>query len=371
MSANADEWGIIKSLLPVGWEEAAREQGAFQRVRYTDSPASLLRLLLFHAVSGGGLRATTAQAKAAGIASMSPVALQKRLRTSGDWLEWIARELCQQFRTQPRLPQGLRPRVIDSTTIQAPASRKTDWRLHFMLDLLTLQCDWHELTDASGGEAIERAPMRAGDVILGDRNFFRSQSVRAVVEREAHVVVRMRWQHGRMLRESGRPFKVLPAARRLRVGQVGEWNVRLLPADGKEPIAARVVAVRLPAPVAKRAEKRAKKTARRKGKKIDDRTLQAAHFIAIFTTLPAEQLSARDVLEIYRHRWQVELSFKRLKQLLRLGRLPHKDKRAARSWILAKLVVALLLEKLYRNAQSFFPWGYPLEAAEGDPAEAT
>jgi hypothetical protein len=43
----------------------------------------------------------------------------------------------------------------------------------------------------------------------------------------------------------------------------------------------------------------------------------------------------------------------RLKQLLKLGRLPHKSLTIAQTWILAKLMVALLLETLYRNARVF------------------
>jgi hypothetical protein len=82
----------------------------------------------------------------------------------------------------------------------------------------------------------------------------------------------------------------------------------------------------------------------------------------LFTTLPAAMLAAPAVLELYRFRWQIELAFKRLKQLLRLGRLPHKDPRAAQTWILAKLVVALLLETLYRNARAISPWGYRFQA---------
>jgi hypothetical protein len=174
-----------------------------------------------------------------------------------------------------------------------------------------------------------------------------------------------------MVHASGHRFRALAAARRLRVGRPAEWPVRLLPPDGKEPIHSRVITIRRPAPVAKLAEKRARRIARRKCKKIDPRTLEAAHFIMLFTTLPEGLLSATEVLEFYRYRWQVELSFKRLKQILRLGRLPHRDQYAARSWILAKLVVALLLEKLYRNARSFFPWGYPLIQEEGLRAEAT
>ncbi len=88
----------------------------------------------------------------------------------------------------------------------------------------------------------------------------------------------------------------------------------------------------------------------------------------VFTTLPEELLAPGDVLELYRYRWQIELAFKRLKQLLKLGRLPHKDPRAAKTWILAKLVVALILETLYRNARVFPPWGYCLKAFAPIPA---
>ncbi len=104
--------------------------------------------------------------------------------------------------------------------------------------------------------------------------------------------------------------------------------------------------------------------AKRKGARLDPRSVEAARFIMLFTTLPRDLLDAPAVLELYRVRWQIELTFKRLKQLLRLGRLPHQEPRAARTWILAKLVVALLLEQLYRNASAFSPWGYALRDAE-------
>ncbi len=113
-----DEWGVIERLLPAGWKKAAREKKAFQRARYITDPAPLLRLLLFHAVNDAGLRETVAQARASGIAEMSQVALLKRLRSSCPWLAWVGAELCRNLREEPRLPAGLRPRAVDSTTIQ-------------------------------------------------------------------------------------------------------------------------------------------------------------------------------------------------------------------------------------------------------------
>lgn len=196
-------------------------------------------------------------------------------------------------------------------------------------------------------------------MLLADRYYLRPGSIRAVADAGAHVLVRMGWCHSPMLGSSGRRFNALQHARRLRVGKVGAWPVRLL-VPGGNPIAGRVVTTKLPAPVAAKAERRAAKTAARKSREIDPRTLQAAHFVMIFTTLPETMLGAREVLKLYRYRWQIELAFKRLKQLLKLGRLPHKQPAAARAWILAKLVVALLLETLYRNARAVSPWGYRL-----------
>ncbi|MBI3657161.1 MAG: IS4 family transposase [Acidobacteria bacterium] len=356
-----DEWRVIETLLPAGWKEAARGQKAFQRARYLTEPAPLLRLLLFHAVNDGGLRETVAQARASGIARMSQVALLKRLRTSGLWLAWLGAELCRSLRQAPHLPQGLRPRAVDSTTVQGPASKGTEWRVHYSLDLITLNCDWYELTDAHGGERLERTPMQKGDVLLADRNYLRPAGARAAVDAGAHILVRLRWRHSPMHDERGRGFHALARAQRLNVGQIGGWPVRLLMPGGK-PIWGRVVVTKLPAPLAAKAERRALKSSTKKGRKADPRSLQAAHFVMVFTTLPEALLTGRDVLELYRYRWQIELAFKRLKQLLKLGRLPHKDPRSARTWILAKLVVALLLETLYRNARAFSPWGYTFEA---------
>jgi hypothetical protein len=357
----SDEWRIIESLLPPGWEEEARRLTAFRRARYLKEPGVVLRLLLFHAVNGRGMRNTVAQAKAAGVASISAVALFKRLQTAGPWLRWLALELCRPLRERPNVPGGLRPRAIDGTTIQGPANTTSDWRLHYTLDLITMGCDWHELTDARSAEGLERTAVSAGDVILGDRNYFRVKGIRAVTKAGGHVLLRLRWNHPRLEDKRGKSCSALSLARRLRVGQIGDWPVRLPGGEGK-PIEGRIVAVKLPRPVAKEARERAKRKAAKQQREINPNTLEAANYVMLFTTLPAKLLNAAGVADLYRYRWQIEIAFKRHKQLLQLGHLPHQDPAAAESWILSKLVVALLLETLYRRAIAFSPWGHDTEA---------
>ena len=100
------------------------------------------------------------------------------------------------------IPEGLRPRAVDGTTIQGPANRTSDWRVHYTLDLTTLGCDWHELTTGRGAEGLERTPVRPGDVLIADRGYCRARGIRAVAAGGAFVLVRMRWNHHKLVDEN-------------------------------------------------------------------------------------------------------------------------------------------------------------------------
>ena len=104
--------------------------------------------------------------------------------------------------------------------------------------------------------------------------------------------------------------------------------------------------------------------ASKKQKKLDEEALKLAEFVMVFTTVSRDVLDTREVLELYRVRWQIELRFKQLKSLLGLGCLPKYDEQSCRAWIQAKLLCGLLIERLMREAEFFFPWGYRLPATE-------
>jgi len=52
----------------------------------------------------------------------------------------------------------------------------------------------------------------------------------------------------------------------------------------------------------------------------------------VLTTFPEKEFSTARVLECYRYRWQIELVFKRFKQIAQLGRLPKYDDESAKAW---------------------------------------
>ena len=92
-----------------------------------------------------------------------------------------------------------------------------------------------------------------------------------------------------------------------------------------------------------------RRAAARKGKALDPRSLIAAEFMILATSLPANGYSARAVLAVYRLRWQIELAFKRLKSLLHIDQLPTRTGRGSRSWLYAHLILALLCDDVSQD----------------------
>ena len=65
----------------------------------------------------------------------------------------------------------------------------------------------------------------------------------------------------------------------------------------------------------------------------------------LVTTTQREQWSGKDLVALYRARWQIELFFKRLKQCLQLHQLRHQDWERASSVVQLYLIVWWLQEQ--------------------------
>ncbi|HUI97117.1 MAG TPA: transposase, partial [Xanthobacteraceae bacterium] len=91
---------------------------------------------------------------------------------------------------------------------------------------------------------------------------------------------------------------------------------------------------------------RLRKDAKKRGKQPDPRSLEAANYILLLTSLPADTFPTADILALYRFRWQIELVFKRFKSLAGLDQLPAKKPELARTWIYARLIVAIIAEQI-------------------------
>ena len=368
-----EDWRIVEALLPERWMEMARELGAFQRARGIADARALLQVMLIHLGEGCGLRETAARASLAGIAQVSDVALLKRLRSCGPWFEWLAQALRAAHELRGGPPgdsaQGLvgarQLRVVDGSVVREPGVTGSQWRLHYAIELPSLQCQQVHLGPCDDGETLKRFEVHAGDIFMADRGYAHPGGIAHVRRHGGDVIVRMNLVTLPLTHPTtGQPLDVLQQVRGLQVGQAGSWAACLKVkaergAARAHEIVGRLCAVRKSAGAAALARDRVRRESLRGGKQVQPQTLEAAQYVLIFTTL-GTGISAEQVMALYRLRWQIELEFKRLKSLIQLGHLKKHDARAARSWLQGKLLVALLIARLIAHAERVSPWGYEI-----------
>jgi Transposase DDE domain len=358
-----EDWTLVESLLPQGWQAKARELGALRRTRGVSDAGVLLRVLLIHLAHGHGLRTTSALARQSGLAQLSDVALLKRLRGCADWFEWMARGLRQRWMPQPPQQQscwrGRHIRLVDGTMVSEPGPTGSKWRLHYSVTLPDLHCEEVILSGTEQGETLRRFTAHAGDVFIADRGYAHPAGVAHVRTQGGDVVIRTNLVTLPLRDAQGQRVDVLSLLRPLQVGEYADWPVWIK--AGHKLLSGRLCAIKKGALAAQQACRRAQRESQRSGTQIRPETLEAAQYVFVFTTLGTE-VDAANVLELYRGRWQIELAFKRLKSLVQLGHLKKNDAQASRAWLQGKLLVALLLDALLQTAQRISPWGHPNSA---------
>lgn len=361
-----EDWNLLLGLLPAQWQQRAVLSGASERLRGFSNASNLLHTLLLHVGNGYSLRETVVRAKAAGIAEVSDVALMKRLRKAEGWLHSLCVSLLEESGWEmPAEMHGYNVRVLDGTLVKEPGRGGSLWRIHYSVRIPSLVCDHFELTSTKGsgtGETLGRFAASQGDLVLADRGFSKPNGVEALSRQGAAVMVRLNTSSLPLLNEDGSRFALARQIGDLKeTGAEREWPVWIQGAS--ERIAGRLCVIRKSQEAAARERRHIERKAQQSGAKPKSETLQYARYVIVFTTVPASRLSAAEVLEWYRVRWQIELVFKRMKTLAELGALPKHDDQSARAWLYGKLLVALLGQKLERLGRDISPWGYRLPEA--------
>jgi hypothetical protein len=356
-----DHWPEVSARFPADFdvEATARARGAFTRAREIKNAETLLRLALAYGGLGMSLRETCAWAEAGGIASLSDPSLLDRLCKAAPWLgDIVAALIAEQASVPAGRWAGYRLRALDGTSICEPGADRTTWRLHVGYDLATGQVDQLELTDVHGAENLQRLSYRAGDIVLADRYYARPRDLRPVMDAGADFIVRTGWNSLRLLQANGEPFDLF-AALAAQVEQEGELRVRVHEGmtEAPQPLMLRLVIRRKEAEQAQAEQKRLLKDAKKRGKQPDPRSLEAAKYILLLTSLPVDAFPPSDILALYRFRWQIELAFKRFKSLAGLDLLPAKKPELARAWIYARLIVAIIAEQIAGQVPDSSPSG--------------
>ncbi|MCK5146357.1 IS4 family transposase [bacterium] len=360
-----NDFKFLLNFLPEGWAQQAKKLGALTRCRKIPNAEILLRVLLIHLAEGCSLRETAVRAKEGGIISLSDVAIMDRLKKSTAWFQWMNTEIMKQWIT--RQPDTVfddqwNVRLIDGTAIKEPGPTGSSWRIHYSINLPSLCCDELLISNPRGkGESFKNFTISQGDLLIGDRAYGVRPSIFYVKRNNGDLLTRFALSNLPLLTTAGKRFDLLKHLRTLGPNEIGDWDVAVKDNGTFEECTGRVCAIKKSSQAAQRAMKKVKRQAQKHGiKRIKPETLESSKYIFVFTTVARTQIKKSDVLEMYRGRWQIELVFKRLKSIMGLGHLRKNDKDASMAWLQGKLFVAFVVEALISQAETFFPWGYPI-----------
>ena len=359
-----EDWKLVLSFFPDDWQEYAVRTNVLKGLRKDKSPDNILRTLMIHLACGYSLRETAIRARKAQLADLSDVALLKRLRKSKDWLYhlckilFIERGICVEHSESPHF------RLFDATNVKEPGKTGSLWRIHYSVQVPSLECDFFKVTPTKGAgvaESFSQFPIHEGDYIIADRGYCKANGIHHVTSFGAHVCVRVNTQGMKFHDKFGNAIDLITILKNISSpGEIGEWQVTVISADDTQ-IKGRLCALKKSEESIRLAQKKLRRRASKRGNKLKPETLFFAQYVLLFTTFPVNKFDAEKMLEWYRVRWQIELVFKRFKQIAQLGHLPKHDDESSKAWLYGKLMVALLTEKIIHHAESISPWGYPLE----------
>lgn len=348
-------WQAIEAELPEDFEVLAKDNKVLE-LQYGEAKITtardLLRLILLHVGADLKLRQTVALIAESGGPEVSHVTLHKKMRLAAPYLRALVARLSGGGDASPERWSGYEVIAVDGSTFCSPGAEGTDARVHLQLRLADLEILSAVIEDRTVGETFKRFSWSAGQLAVGDRVYGNPPGVAHVVSQGADVLVRVNRTSLPLFDRCAERIDLMSWLRGLRGHRPTERWICIHDRETDEFIEGRLVACRLPAAEAEKARAR---TRRELGSKALPGDLEVAQYVVLFTTVPAERMSAAMCLDLYRLRWQVELAFKRWKSLCHFDRLPNYRDDTILSWLYGKLLLGLLMHRMAAGATSLFP----------------
>lgn len=254
--------------------------------------------------------------------------------------------------------------LTDSSTIAVPDALKDDFpgcggdgpdaamkiqlTFEFLRGVMTGICFQAGRTpDQSYTGELER--IQAGALYLSDLGYFVLSRFRQLDEQHAYFLSRFDTKTVLFAAES----QALDLLEWLRAHVAAQFEepVRI---GREEQLPCRMIVLRVPQAVADERRRKARETARRKGRTPSARHLALMDWTVYITNVPTTMLTLRQVVILYSVRWQIELIFKLWKSECALDRVAGRHRERVLSELYAKLIGIVIMQFLlapFRNGE--------------------
>ncbi|MDR3161281.1 MAG: hypothetical protein LBU28_06670 [Spirochaetaceae bacterium] len=291
MEGELIDFDTLLSLLPEGWEQKARDLGAWERAREIKTPAELLRLIVLYLTEGVSFAGTSAIVRLAGHCHLNKVAVYKRIRNSAEWLQWLAVQLCRQaglLVEKPRWLKGKDVCLVDGSEVVYGGAVKTYSYLHYCIDACTLSMREMHLA-MKGGEKLSRFEgFGENDIVVGDRAYGTIPGMEYLREKGSAFVLRLRGGAFKVYDGEGKEIELLEQVSDMKEGEQRSIAVSYRVPGEEKPI--RICVLRKDRASEEAGLERLKRTKQRKQHGEPVSALQEAYnkYIVVATNLDEE-----------------------------------------------------------------------------------
>lgn len=360
----------LMKMMPQGYEEACYSTKAMRRKRVIRDPNDLMLLSLFHLLTGCSLVEISEISKLTKIGNISDVGFMKRFSNCSDWFKWVLTEIQKTSKgiVHYEMPDHLskyRILAVDASDVSEKGSYRRIFRLHFALDIVRMHAALYNITSNNVGEHLRNFDFSSDDLVLADRGYSNVTGMEYCFKKGCQYIVRMRKNGFNLYDSEGNKLNLLSLMKSKGSGEVKAFVHKDENRKTLLSIPVRVCFKKKPKEALDYTRKKLKEKEHTNQMKFSKEAHQFNEYVVLVTSLD-DSVSAEEVLELYKYRWQVELYFKRLKSILDYGEIPKKSEKSIFSWLNGKLMIALLIETMLGKAK-FPPYTHDgEECLEGD-----
>jgi hypothetical protein len=244
--------------------------------------------------------------------------------------------------TQCRLHEKLAETFKGSGGSASPSAVKIDL-IYEVLHHSLLELHLSDGTAADQGRALAIIPhLRAGDLVLRDLGYLTLESLRQIEAQEAWYLSRLSKGVDVYL-EADAQAPALALVKHLERYYPDDHVIDLPVYLGHERVPSRLLAYRLPEPVVQERRRKALEEARKKGRELSQEYLDWLSFGFYITNVSQQVWPSRVVGTVYRLRWQVELTFRNWKSLLKINVLKGTRPERIKCIIYGRLITIIML----------------------------
>ena len=344
--------------LPEDYEDDCFKLGVIKRKRGVSNPADLMMLAMFHLHHGCSLMEISEVARMTKLGKMSDVAFMKRFEKCGEWFKRINEKIVATDMTDYKKPEWMKDRevvAVDASDISEKGRSGRVYRLHYALDIFKMKSAAHKITTTKVGESIKNLDLNPGCLVIADRAYSTISGIEYCNENGADYIFRLRKNSFTPRGEDGKKLDLPMLLTNLGENECFDLFANATNLAG-DTVPMRICAIRKTPEAIETTQKKLRRKESKRQFKITDDTKIFNEYIVVVTSIGAD-VTARQILEAYRLRWQVEIYFKRLKSILDFGELPKRSQDSSMSWLNGKLMIALLIESVVAKV-SFSPTRY-------------